>query len=210
MTRFQPMPEDVRGCWVASRPEDSVSTLAQKKHDAYAFDIDGAFRHHTVKACGEVTQKEEGHYTFDGQFLILRGRRTHTFRVQPVTPWQWKLEGKKKTLVLTRGYIEARDFHTLGGDKAQELALIARRFRFHTALQGPDPIWRLIKPERGDDLPLAILSMDISANSSAPWVGVTPLVTGISAESWERILSSAAKGTDIPVGPSADLALLAA
>ncbi len=195
MTEERPSPEAVRGSWICLTPKQEIGEVRDEAHELFAFDIGGSYRRHTVRPSGKVSQEEVGEYTFDGDFLILRGRRTHTYRVEQRESWRWHLEGKKKSRIFFRGYIEDDPRQALDVEEVRELGLMARRLRLQACVQGDDPIWELIHPSASGEQRLAVVSVDDSQN--APWVGVEPLVTGVDQQTWERLVATSVVGNSV-------------
>lgn len=181
-----PLPEAVRGCWYYLPHSFDITEGKPESHQILCFGVDGSFARYDV----EDDQREEGEtgdYTFDGNFLILRGRRTDTFRVHRPAYWHWSLEGKKESFTLLRGFVGSEKLDRLPADECNDIRLVPRRARVEADFDGDDIIHRLIY-ERGvrDRRLLATFSVD--SGDDYFWIGLTPLVAGIKPSTWDRVV----------------------
>ncbi len=99
----RPLPEAIRGCWFFIPDASPQTQSGQKNSSIIHFNLDGSYERFQIK---DNTRKtvEQGTYTFDGMFLILRGRNTDTYRVHPEGFSRWNIEGKKDGQALVRAY----------------------------------------------------------------------------------------------------------
>ena len=181
-----PLPEAVRGCWYYLPRDVEISAEVPDSYQMLCFGVDGTFSRFEID--GEKKEESEsGEYTFDGNFLILRGRRTQTFRVHRPSFWQWNLEGKKKSFTLLRGFVADDNLQALPADEGRDIKLLPRRARVEADFEDDAVIYRLIY-ERGvkDRRLLGTFSVDIG--NEKVWIGLTPLVTGVEPSTWERII----------------------
>ncbi len=181
------LPEAVRGCWYRVDPSANPELGEEADQQVVCFGADGSYRRFEPGGSGRKCV-EKGDYTFDGDFLIVRARRTHTFRVNRPVFWRWELEGKKKRFNLYRGFVAGNELDEVDGELARQARLLPVRVRLEADVEGDGAIHRLwYNPEEGDPIVLAAVSME-RADGGQPWVGVTSLVCGIEPEGWEQIV----------------------
>lgn len=180
-------PEAVRGCWYRLAPPVDDDVTRDQADELLSFGVDGHFARYEINS-DDKTEAENGDYTFDGDFLILRARRTHTFRVHRKSFWRWDLEGKKNSWVLMRGFAPEGDIDELPEEESRDIRLIPVRARVESDFDGHDDIYRLIY-EQGerDRRCLATFSVD-SGPRNHLWVGISPFVRGLSLRTWTRII----------------------
>lgn len=186
------LPEAIRGSWYLLRPNGTAVEALEDKAQLLALRIDGSFSRYTLDGAKREL-KEEGDYTFDGDFLIVRGRNTDTFRVTPETPWRWHLEAKKKSRRLFRGVLDERDFVELDDEARKEVRMLPMRVRVDTPFaDDQDAIFELTyAPKEGSEQRIGCFSVDREPNSEALWVGLTPVAQNVSAETWEKVIRNA-------------------
>ena len=188
MSDSRPLPEAVRGCWYyLPRPVDVPAVRDGDELQTISFDVDGSFRRYMIKGSRRKIC-ERGDYTFDGNFLILRGRRTHTYRVQRPTYWHWKLDGKKKNFALLRGLKNGDPSQQLSDKDCRDIRLLPLRARIEADFENDDVIYRVVfDAQTGPRRLLATFFVE-HLDSPSPWIGLTPLSEGIDAPTWERII----------------------
>ncbi len=189
MVPSRPLPEAVRGCWYFFA-SDSAPEEARKKGSlqVLSFAVDGTYSRYKLK---ENSRKlsESGEYTFDGNFLILRGRRTLTFRVRRSTFWHWQLEDKKKSYILVRGLLADEQRPTLPDDQRRDIRLLPLRARIEADYDGDggDVIHRIVY-EVEDQGRRLLATFFVEAGDDQRLIGLTPLVEGVEPRTWERII----------------------
>ncbi len=194
MPRSRPLPQAVRGCWYYVPPSFEVEDGLDNPRQVMSFNVDGTFTRYEIKK-DRRKDAETGEYTFDGHFLIIRGRRTHTFRVHRPAFWRWKLEGKKKSWVLLRGLAseDARD-NALPEEDRRDIKLLPLRARIEADFSDEDVIHRVIYDQ--DERQRRLLGTFFVEHLPGEhlWVGVTPLVCDLSPKTWERIIKESYLG----------------
>lgn len=191
MSSSRPLPEAVRGSWYLASPsffDDQADDPSSLPDQLLAFAVNGTYVRYDLSPRGRK-EKESGDYSFDGNFLILRGRRTHTYRVQRPAFWKWELEGKRKSHLLVRGF----DLGTtadldLGDEQRRDLALLPVRARVETDRPGDHAIHRLLYEQEGESPRLLATFSVEPAPDGHLWIGLAPFVDGIEPRTWERIL----------------------
>ncbi len=186
MSSSRPLPEAVRGCWYYLPVNADHDPNGPRQ--VIAFGVDGSFVRYEIKK-SRRKEAESGDYTFDGNFLILRGRRTHTFRVHRPSFWQWKLEGKKKHFRLLRGFAPIdEEVATLPDAERRDISLLPLRARVEADFDGANVIHRLVYEHGAEDRRLLGTFCVKQRPDSPLWIGLTPLVRGIEAKIWKRIV----------------------
>ena len=181
----RPLPENIRGSWYF------VSEKRASNRDAeplvFQFRLDGSFSLFTLRS-GTRIEKERGEYTFDGNFLILRGRTTETYRVRTQTHWRWTLEGKKEAHQLVRGMISDDDLVDLSAAESKEIRILPIRVAVVEENSVADVIYELGFESAEHDRRLPVASLFAEFDGHQMWVGLTTYVTGIEVRTWERII----------------------
>lgn len=189
MSTSRPLPEAVRGCWYyLSEPLDAED--GDDPHQVVSFGVDGSFVRYERKKKSQK-KAETGDYTFDGNFLILRGRRTHTFRVHRPAFWRWRLEGKKKNRILLRGLCSSDEQREkLPSEERRDIGLLPLRARVESDFEGDnhDTIHRLIYEHGAQDRRLLATFCAERPEKHHLWVGLTPFVRGVKPKTWQRIV----------------------
>lgn len=198
------LPEAIRGAWyfipdtisspAAPQGQLSRETLLTHHGQLLALDIDGEFRRYELQSDGqklEKVEKEAGDYVFDGDFLILRARATETFRLQIEAAWCWGLESQKKRWRMVRGLLGARDFFDVDADERRAIDTSSLRVEVVNPFGDErDAIYELVFNPPGDEpLALATFSVDLDAELDELWVGLTPRVTNLSADTWQKLIT---------------------
>jgi hypothetical protein len=182
------LPETIRGGWYFVPSDEPASEAVEEEGKILVFHLDGTFVRFEIEQ-EERTEAERGEYTFDGDFLILRGDRTNTYRVHPEAPWRWSLEGKKGDQVLLRGIVDREETIELGEERREEIERMPMRVFVRSIFEGAREGEICMFIHEADDEEIAIGALFADAPKDAEmWVGVTPFVEGLSAEIWERIV----------------------
>jgi len=183
----RPPPESIRGSWFYL-PTASDLGAAERTVFLYRFRLDGTFSLYSIRD-DHWLEKEKGDYTFDGQFLIVRGRNTDTYRVRPDAFWRWLLEGKKEEYMLTRALVPAKHEVILTPEQQKEIRILP--IRVSVAQNNPgglDGIYHLIFNNGDDKLRLASLFVEHSEDDGRMWIGLSKFCEGIEPKTWERIV----------------------
>lgn len=181
----RPPPESIRGSWYYLPGSVDPHNLGDKPPQVLRFRLDGTFTRYIARDDGWL-EKEKGDYTFDGAFLIIRGRNTDTFRVRTDEFWRWSLEGKKEEQVLLRGLVTREDFVTLDAEDQKEIRILPIRVSVRARADSDDAVFDLVyRGEHGEQL---VGSFFIERDHAKVWVGVSPFVEGIEGKTWERII----------------------
>ena len=184
--RTRPSPDAIRGSWyflpLSADPHNPDRPIL-----TYRFRLDGTFSIYGARG-DESFEKEKGDYTFDGAFLIMRGRNTETYRVKVKDAWRWVLEGKKDEYALLRGRITDNDFVELTADQQKEIRILPIRVTVDNFSNNRDGIYDLIYKSGGTTRTVGALFVEKDAEQGKLWVGLSPCTPGIEAKSWERIV----------------------
>ncbi len=180
-------PEALRGSWYRLKQPANDPIARDDAKELVTFGIDGNFVRYELKGASRKPVGK-GDYTYDGSFLILRARRTHTFRVHRSSFWRWDLEGKKKSYALVRGFVPDGQVEELPEEESRDIRLIPVRARVESHFKDGDDIYRLVY-EHGqrDRRCLATFCVD-DAIEDRLWVGLTPFVRGLDPRTWQRII----------------------
>ena len=182
MMKDLPLPEDIRGAWYYLSDEGSPGEALEDSGEILSLRLDHSFNRWSV-ASDELEHQEEGDYTFDGSFLILRGRNTETYRVDASDELMWFLEGKKKSRRLFRTLGTEEDARELVEDELKSLKVVPSRARCEAPIWGNEsPIIDVVYK----DLTLGTLGVEI--NGSELWAAVTTLAPNIPASTWAGIV----------------------
>lgn len=200
----RPLPEAIRGCWYYVSHKFDVSDGHTRPRQLICFRVDGSFTRYQFKDQSRK-EVEKGDYTFDGNFLILRGRNTDTFRVNTEKSWRWTLEGKKEDHYLLRGLVTEEAFGTLSAEDQKEIRILPLRVAVDCDFEGDDLIYDLVyRP--ADREPIAIGAFFVERYEEGKrWIGLTSYVEGIAPKTWERIIQDSyldfflGKPTDVRV-----------
>ncbi len=183
------LPEAIRGSWYLLREPGTPAEALADKAQLLSFRLDGSFTRYNLDGATKE-EAEEGDYTFDGDFLIVRGRNTDTFRVDVRSDWFWFLEAKKKSRRLYRGVLEESDFFELDDEACKEIRMLPMRVGVDFAFDDDrDAIFDLVyDPKDGQPARIGCFSVDRDPHTDALWVGLTPLAQNLSAEVWEKVI----------------------
>lgn len=193
----RPLPEAIRGCWFFIPDATPASQSGQKNSSMIHFNLDGSFERFQIKDNTRRTA-EQGTYTFDGMFLILRGRNTDTFRVHPDGFSRWSIEGKKDGQALVRGYPSHCSATELTPTNKKEIRYLPTRV---SVLDDYTHSMSSIEPN-GDSngiYQLTYRTTDQAHENIANffvefhpdnrlWIGLSPFINGIELETWQRII----------------------
>ncbi len=188
----RPLPEAIRGSWYLLPEEGSPAEALEDDGKLIALRLDGSFSRYALDGARKELE-EEGDYTFDGDFLILRARNTETFRVHIEASWHWFLEGKKKSRRLYRGLFDGDERFELSAEERGHINKKPKRVRAKTPFEDEtDAIFELIyRNEDNDSRRVGFFSTDTDTNTGALWVGVTPIATNLKAATWEKVIQKA-------------------
>lgn len=181
----RPLPEAIRGSWYFLPESTDPKNPGDKAILVYQFRLDGSFSAFTLKK-EKWSEKDSGDYTFDGAFLIIRGRNTDTFRVRVETFWRWHLEEKKKDYVLLRNLITEDDFVELDPAVAKRIRLAPTRVTVQKSGDSEEAIQNLVYTAGDEDI--LVGSAFIERNDQDIWIGLTPVVSGLEKKTWEGII----------------------
>lgn len=198
----RPPPESIRGSWYYIASSADPHELGDKPPQVLRFRLDGTFTRYIARQ-SDWTEKERGEYTFDGAFLIIRGRNTDTFRVRTEEFWRWNLEGKKEEQVLLRGLVKKEDFGELPPEDQKEIRILPIRVGVHAPSDTKDVLYELVYKGEGERRKVGTFFVEREGHKI--WVGLIPYVTGIEGRTWERIIRESyldifrGKPTDVQV-----------
>ena len=178
-------PEAIRGSWYWVPEKLDPKKPGDKPLQIVRFRLDGTFSRYL---CRERAweEKEHGDYTFDGSFLILRGRATDTFRVKTDEYWRWVLEGNKDFTYLLRGLVSVDDFRPMTEEDQKEVKLLPIRAVIKSSVDHDEAIFDVVFEHEGKSHPIG--SFFVEREGSRLWVGVTPFVEELDLKVWERIV----------------------
>ena len=186
MASSRSLPEAVRGCWYYIPESFQIEGGLNRAHQVLAFGVDGSFIRYQIKS-GRRKIAEEGDYTFDGNFLIIRGRNTDTFRVRRHSFRRWSLEGKKKTHHLIRGLFDDADI-SLTDAALRDIRILPLRAQVQADFTGEHVIYRLTY-DQDEEAPVLLATFFVEHHDDGRrWIGITPLAQGIEPKTWQRIM----------------------
>lgn len=187
MSTSRSLPEAVRGCWYYVPETFEIAKGLQRPYQILSFAADGSFQRYQIKS-ERRKATESGDYTYDGNFLIIRGRNTETFRVNRRSFWRWDLEGKKKGHCLLRGLFTEADEGELTEAQSRDIRILPLRAKVESDFEGDDVIYRLVYEGSGDERILLGSFFVEYHDDNRLWVGISPIVAGIEPPTWERII----------------------
>lgn len=183
-------PEAVRGVWFLLNGEsDPLKAREAQTFDVMTFGMDGAYACATLKN-GFRRQHEAGDYTFDGEFLITRGRNTETYRVNVRSPWRWELEDRRHTITIVRAlFDEEAGRPTLAESYARDLRILPLRAQFREFGQSELSAYEIVYDAGGElERPIVLGTLAVEfLDEDWTWLGIMPTVTGVDAKTWGRI-----------------------
>jgi hypothetical protein len=198
-------PEAIRGSWYFLPESADPHGPADKGRQLYRFRLDGTFSRYILKG-SDWSEKEEGDYTFDGAFLIIRGRNTDTYRVRPEGAWKWNLEGKKEDQKLMRGLMKEDDFFDLSDKDAKEIRILPIRATVEAPAEHDDVVYDLMHTgEAGHPRRIGSFFVERSSDGKI-WVGLTRFASGLQDTTWERIIRESF--LDIFLGKPSDVTVV--
>ena len=184
----QLLPESIRGGWYFVPSTDDVLSTVEEEGEILVFHLDGTFVRFAIEDDAR-REEERGEYTFDGQFLIVRGSSTDTYRVHPESEWRWRLEGKKEDQLLLRGLLDRPETVQLRDERREEIERMPMRVFVRSVFDGAQEGEICMLIHEADDEEVAIGALFAEAPSDGEmWIGVTPFVEGLNLEIWERIV----------------------
>lgn len=192
MSLSRSLPEAIRGCWYFVPQDTVIKNGSLRSSQILAMRVDGTFKRYEIKS-GRRKLLESGDYSYDGSFLILRGRNSETFRVHRDSFWRWSLEGRRKDHYLIRDLITEENFIDLSDKHRRDIRILPLRAQIEATDSGEeDQIFRItFRPEDSDptDSPILLGSFFFEDNQPGRrWIGLTPLASGIEPATWERII----------------------
>ena len=181
-------PEIIRGVWFCLKDGAEFQEAWQKQSfDIYLFWVNGEFIRMTLKD-GNKREVETGQYTFDGNFLITRGRSTETFRVELEQTTHWRLQSKKHDLHFVRQLTQPVALDEADARDLRILPIRAGVEPVHKHL--PRCFWLTYGTRDNQTTRLAMISTD-EEQAEHGWVGATRLVEGLDPNAWSRLISEA-------------------
>lgn len=201
----QLLPESIRGGWyfVPEGRLDEVGegpAFVEGEVDLFAFGLDERFVRAEFDG-GETGDRAEGEFSFDGRFLILRGPKTRTWRIDVAARWHWRLEGKKEDARLVRAPTGRTEARGLDEDALRQLEIVPGSVLADepAGRVGEVALTTLYQPTDAG----RVLIGSTCTESSAGWTGVVPLVSGLEDDDWVRIVRGA-----LEPAPDGELAFL--
>lgn len=189
----RPLPEAIRGSWYLLPKKGAPrEVFDEDEGQLVAMRIDGTFTRYDL--VGEAIKEvdDEGDYTFDGDFLILRGSSTETYRVRVEQSWYWFLEGKRKSRRLYRGLFDEGDFFELDDQAREQIARVPMRVNVETPfVDDDDAIFDLVYRGEEQRRPIGSFSVEFDAEIDALWIGLTPLATNVERSTWQKVIDKA-------------------
>jgi len=182
------LPESIRGGWYFVPATEDVGEVVDEQGEILVFHLDRTFVRFEIEEDAR-REAERGEYTFDGQFLIVRGSSTDTYRVDAESEWRWHLEGKKDDKLLLRGLIDRVETVDLPGERRDEIERMPMRVFVRSIFDGAQAGEICMLIHEADDEEIAIGALYAEAPEDGEmWIGVTPFVEGLNIEIWERIV----------------------
>ncbi len=193
----RPLPEAIRGCWFFIPDASPHTQSGQKNSSIIHFNLDGSFERFQIKENARKSM-EQGTYTFDGMFLILRGRNTDTYRVHPEGFSRWNIEGKKDGQALVRGYPSHFSTAELSAAEQKEIQNLPIRVSVvdeHAHANVPDErngnsngIYQLTY-QTSDQTHENIANFFVESHpGNRLWVGLSPFINNIEPSTWQRLI----------------------
>lgn len=185
----RPYPEAIRGIWYVLREDEDLATVRDTHTgDIYLFRMDGSFSHVQLKN-GSTRRQEDGSYTFDGEFLITRGRNTETYRVSLRDARTWEMETKKHGFTMHRS-LYPEDAVTLTEREQRDLRILPIRAKLtlpHDSLGVA--LGRLEFEREGAQAPVILgeVCVELEQERRLCWIGLTARTRDLDASTWTRI-----------------------
>lgn len=184
----RPLPETIRGSWYLISRKSKMRKPVEKPLQIFRFRLDSSFSRYILGGTGAWTEDEIGDYTFDGGFLITRGKATEAYRVKRFSFWKWELEGNKYFSDLLRANIKEKDIELLSEEDLKEIRILPIRVIVKTIVKNEaEAIFDLFYSHEGKEIQVgSFFTTKESANRFS--IGLSPLNNQISPQMWERIL----------------------
>ena len=179
-------PEAICGAWFMGQPEGLEQAWREGVCDLYLFRVDGTFTRWGRRK-GYVRETERGEYTFDGDFLITRGRNTETYRVDVKERGDWTLEDKKGTSRMVR-LLGAKA--ELPEDAARDLRILPVRMAFAPLIEEAPEVLRASYTRGGEEYALGLVTLE--RRGERGWAGVAAMESTLERETWKRALAEGA------------------
>ncbi len=179
-------PEAICGAWFRGAPEGMEQAWREGVCDLYLFRVDGTFTRWGRRK-GYVRETERGEYTFDGDFLITRGRNTETYRVDVKARGDWTLEDKKGQSRMVRLLGEKV---ALPEDVARDLRILPVRMEFAPLVEEAPEVLRASYTRGDQEYALGLVTLE--RRGERGWAGVTPMESTLEHETWKRALAEGA------------------
>ena len=181
------LPEAVRGNWYyfESPPEDDVDP--DGSYQVVSFDVDGSYARDDIDG-SNARCVNDGDYTFDGNFLIIRSGRTKTYRVKRSNHWRWTLEDKSCRYTLLRGPAMGDGFNELPAAVCRDIRLVPLRARIEADFDGDGAIYRVVYAGQEDEQQLLGAISCHPIDDRSMWIGVAPCVRGLGDDIWRNIV----------------------
>jgi len=182
------LPESIRGGWYFVGAEAELLGGDETEAEVLVFRLDGTYSRYEL-AEGERLLEEEGEYTFDGHFLIVRGSETNTYRTAREAPWRWHLEGKEDDHLLLRGWSGREEPVELGEARVREIEKVPARVFVRSEFEGPKAgeICSLVHESGGEQVRVGACFAEPAVDGEV-WIALTPLTHSISESLWRRIV----------------------
>ena len=187
----QPLPESIRGAWYNVGSGEPVEEIVDEDGEVLVFDLDGGFVRFELED-GRRTKSEEGDYTFDGQFLIVRGKNTSTYRVDVEAPWRWRLEGKRNERLLLRGLVDRAETVELSDERVEAIGRMPGRVFVRSAFDGDEggEICTFVhEPKDGETIEIG--ACYAQGDGELFQIYLTPFVEGLDRPTWEKVVVKA-------------------
>lgn len=186
-------PEIIQGLWWCTKADESKGTT----RDLFAFNADGTFVRVVYKQ-GVRRDAEQGQYTFDGNFLITRGRSTETYRVTIEDSTKWVLDGKRYQFVLSRR--ASTPLSVLDEATTRMLRLLPQRVRLEALDKMLPHSFRMWFSSNDDQesIELGIVHA-FEQHPGVGWIGLTVDVECSPLEDTTRVWHAVASGAVRPV-----------
>jgi len=187
----RPYPEAIRGAWYVLREDEDFEKAREKTtYEIFIYRLDGTFSRIQLKD-GHVRSQEQGDFTFDGEFLITRGRNTETYRVSAQSARVWNIETKKHTFTMRRS-LYAADATVLESSDLRDIRILPIRVKTTFPNDALGISHGLLTFDRSGELdePLIVgeVAIELLAERKVCWIGLTRRAGGIEAKTWDRIL----------------------
>ncbi len=193
-------PEAIRGAWFClAEGVDASTAWEDESFEVFVFRLDSSF-HRVVMRDGYRREQESGEYTFDGDFLITRGRTTETYRIKAQDVWRWELDGRKEEHALVRGLLDPSARPELDAPTARDLRILPVRAWAEPLVDNAAvQLYRLFYNEGGQadwEQDLAVVALE-RGPQGAVWAGITRLVSGLDDNAWRRLIVEGLLGTQL-------------